>query len=139
MSDTSYKTTMDDMKNGKKTSTPSSATVNKRYSIDNYCSIWLSNTFKLQNELDSNNAHEKNHSSSSSTSSAYAASDKMTAANGLGHQLRMNKLHRRSLSENVIPFPPHTTPSDKARCHLINRRNSHLNASSGNSVLFMPA
>lgn len=32
--------------------------------------------------------------------------------------------HRRSLSENVIPFPKHTTPSDKARCHLINRQMS---------------
>lgn len=31
--------------------------------------------------------------------------------------------HRRSLSENVIMFPPHTTPSDKARCHLLNRHN----------------
>lgn len=140
MSDTSYKTTMDDMKNGKRTSTPSSTAAIKRYSIDNYCSNWLSNTFKLQNDLDSNNVHEKNHSSSSSTSSAKAASDKTTAtaANGHEHQLRLNKLHRRSLSENVIPFPPHTTPSDKARCHLINRRNSHLNASSGNSFLLCP-
>lgn len=34
--------------------------------------------------------------------------------------------HRRSLSENVIVFPPHTTPSDKARCHLLNRTNSKL-------------
>lgn len=32
--------------------------------------------------------------------------------------------HRRSLSENVIPFSVHTTPSDKARCHLINRQMS---------------
>lgn len=32
--------------------------------------------------------------------------------------------HRRSLSENVIQFPAHTTPSDKARCHLINRQMS---------------
>lgn len=30
--------------------------------------------------------------------------------------------HRRSLSENVIQFPVHTTPSDKARCHQINRQ-----------------
>lgn len=30
--------------------------------------------------------------------------------------------HRRSLSENVLPFPLHATPSDKARCHLINRQ-----------------
>lgn len=32
--------------------------------------------------------------------------------------------HRRSLSENVIMFPPHTTPSDKARCHMLNRQSS---------------
>lgn len=31
--------------------------------------------------------------------------------------------HRRSLSENVI-FPQHTTPSDKARCHIMNRTNN---------------
>lgn len=29
--------------------------------------------------------------------------------------------HRRSLSENVIVFPPHTTPSDKARIHMHQR------------------
>ncbi|XP_055621808.1 probable serine/threonine-protein kinase DDB_G0278901 [Toxorhynchites rutilus septentrionalis] len=29
--------------------------------------------------------------------------------------------HRRSLSENVIVFPPHTTPSDKARYHMYQR------------------
>jgi hypothetical protein len=34
--------------------------------------------------------------------------------------------HRRSLSENIIQFPPHTTPSDKARCHMLNRTNSKL-------------
>jgi hypothetical protein len=32
--------------------------------------------------------------------------------------------HRRSLSENIIQFPLHTTPSDKARCHMLNRTNS---------------
>lgn len=32
--------------------------------------------------------------------------------------------HRRSLSENIIHFPQHTTPSDKARCHHMNRPNS---------------
>ncbi|XP_059610847.1 uncharacterized protein LOC132257826 [Phlebotomus argentipes] len=30
--------------------------------------------------------------------------------------------HRRSMSENVIVFPQHTTPSDKARCHMLNRQ-----------------
>lgn len=34
--------------------------------------------------------------------------------------------HRRSMSENVILFPPHTTPSDKARCHMLNRQGSKL-------------
>lgn len=32
--------------------------------------------------------------------------------------------HRRSLSENIISFPSHTTPSDKARCHPLNRNAS---------------
>lgn len=39
--------------------------------------------------------------------------------NANGHT---NVQHRRSLSENVI-FPSHTTPSDKARCHIMNRSN----------------
>lgn len=34
--------------------------------------------------------------------------------------------HRRSLSENVIVFPPHTTPSDKARYHMYQRASSKL-------------
>lgn len=34
--------------------------------------------------------------------------------------------HRRSLSEDVIMFPPHTTPSDKARCHMLVRTGSRL-------------
>lgn len=32
--------------------------------------------------------------------------------------------HRRSLSENIITFPLHTKPSDKARCHQMQRQNS---------------
>lgn len=33
-------------------------------------------------------------------------------------------LHRRSLSENIIHFPLHTSPSDKARCHQMQRQRS---------------
>lgn len=33
-------------------------------------------------------------------------------------------LHRRSLSENIIHFPMHTSPSDKARCHQMSRQRS---------------
>ncbi|XP_036672557.3 uncharacterized protein cdi isoform X1 [Drosophila suzukii] len=33
-------------------------------------------------------------------------------------------LHRRSLSENIIHFPMHTSPSDKARCHQMQRQRS---------------
>lgn len=43
----------------------------------------------------------------------------MQTKNANGHT---NVQHRRSLSENVI-FPSHTTPSDKARCHIMNRSN----------------
>ncbi|XP_050316738.1 uncharacterized protein LOC126750937 [Bactrocera neohumeralis] len=32
--------------------------------------------------------------------------------------------HRRSYSENIIHFPLHTTPSDKARCHQMQRQRS---------------
>lgn len=76
-------------------------------------------------ESESNSVNNKIHS--------FIEKDK--SSNGHENHLRAfeeNKLqHRRSLSENIIPFPPHTTPSDKARCHLLNRRNSQLNASSG--------
>ncbi|XP_075148300.1 serine/threonine kinase [Haematobia irritans] len=39
-------------------------------------------------------------------------------------ELLMQQQHRRSLSENIIHFPLHTTPSDKARCHQMNRQRS---------------
>lgn len=125
---------MDDMKNGKKSS--SQVTASKRYSIDNYCSNWLSNACKPTHlEAETNTVIEKNQSFP--TEIDKAINDK--PSNGHEQHLRVletNKLlHRRSLSENIIPFPPHTTPSDKARCHLINRRNSQLNASSGKNPL----
>lgn len=41
-------------------------------------------------------------------------------------KLNSSLQHRRSMSENVILFPPHTTPSDKARCHMLNRQGSKL-------------
>lgn len=41
--------------------------------------------------------------------------------------------HRRSLSEDVIVFPPHTTPSDKARCHMLVRTNSRTIAEEPNT------
>lgn len=80
----------------------------KRYSIDHYCSSWL-------------------------TSSAKTARDsetiEHTAEIRKNGQANKHRHHRRSLSENIIPFPEHTTPSDKARCHLINRPKSGHNAS----------
>uniref|UniRef100_A0A1A9X1A4 dual-specificity kinase n=1 Tax=Glossina brevipalpis TaxID=37001 RepID=A0A1A9X1A4_9MUSC len=39
-------------------------------------------------------------------------------------ELLMQQHHRRSLSENIIHFPLHTTPSDKARCHQMQRQRS---------------
>lgn len=127
---TTFKVTMDDTKNGKKSTIQ--ATNNKRYSIDNYCSNWLSNACKPSyTDTESNSVNEK--------SNSFIANEKV--ANGHEQHLRVydaKKLqHRRSLSENIIPFPPHTTPSDKARCHLINRRNSHLNASSGKEIIYL--
>lgn len=150
VSDTSYKNcgTTDELKNGKKSlsSVGNSQTIaNKRYSIDNYCSNWLSNACKsttAHNEPDiiHNNVSEKIETSTLAVAATtVTAAEKKSAANG--HELKQmrileaNKLlHRRSLSENIIPFPPHTTPSDKARCHLINRRNSQLNTSSGKFI-----
>ena len=39
-------------------------------------------------------------------------------------ELLVQQQHRRSLSENIIHFPLHTTPSDKARCHQMQRQRS---------------
>lgn len=140
VSDTSYKNcgTSDDMKNGKKSLSNvanSQAIANKRYSIDNYCSNWLSKstTHNEPNIIVHNNVSEKIETSTLGVAAAVTVANQ---TNGHEQQqmriLEANKLlHRRSLSENIIPFPPHTTPSDKARCHLINRRNSQLNTSSG--------
>lgn len=116
-----------DAKNGKKPST-NATTTNKRYSIDNQCSNWLQIAACKSPHTDSysNSVNEKIHSFIGKEKAANDHEQHQT------HNFEENKLqHRRSLSENIIPFPPHTTPSDKARCHLLNRRNSQLNASSG--------
>lgn len=56
-------------------------------------------------------------------------------------------LHRRSLSENIIHFPLHTSPSDKARCHQMQRQRSsthsptpprQLNGGSQTAVVLLP-
>uniref|UniRef100_A0A182W0I1 dual-specificity kinase n=1 Tax=Anopheles minimus TaxID=112268 RepID=A0A182W0I1_9DIPT len=47
-----------------------------------------------------------------------------TTPSGSGEYSQNPLHHRRSLSENVIVFPPHTTPSDKARYHMYQRGNS---------------
>uniref|UniRef100_A0A182PNP5 dual-specificity kinase n=1 Tax=Anopheles epiroticus TaxID=199890 RepID=A0A182PNP5_9DIPT len=47
-----------------------------------------------------------------------------TTPSGSGEYAQNPLHHRRSLSENVIVFPPHTTPSDKARYHMYQRGNS---------------
>lgn len=51
---------------------------------------------------------------------------KLRSANTINRDCSLNSAsalqHRRSLSENVIQFPVHTTPSDKARCHQIHRQ-----------------
>lgn len=46
--------------------------------------------------------------------------------NGSALDASLDLKHRRSLSEDVFMFPPHTTPSDKARCHMLVRTNSRL-------------
>lgn len=44
----------------------------------------------------------------------------------LSHCLYCSVIHRRSLSEDVgsLVFSPHTAPSDKARCHMLQRQQS---------------
>lgn len=101
----------------------------KRLSVDNYCSNWLSSTYSKTNESDNNiGLIETNYSYGQCNNSSNSK-----AKNGHDNQFRgfqASKMHRRSLSENIIPFPPHTAPCDKARHHLINRKNSHFNTSS---------
>ncbi|XP_052899962.1 uncharacterized protein LOC128306470 [Anopheles moucheti] len=53
-----------------------------------------------------------------------AGSSSSTTPSGSGEYSQNPLHHRRSLSENVIVFPPHTTPSDKARYHMYQRGNS---------------
>lgn len=43
-------------------------------------------------------------------------------------KLEAELAHRRSLSENIITFPLHTKPSDKARCHQMQRQKSTIPA-----------
>lgn len=81
----------------------------KRYSIDHYCSSWLTSSAKTSRDSDTNE---------------HNGADLRKNGQALKH-----RHHRRSLSENIIPFPAHTTPSDKARCHLINRSKTGNNAS----------
>lgn len=84
----------------------------------------------------------ENSSSSSNSKSTFVNKRKSVDSNLIRQQkngestecLRLNGLalddsglkHRRSLSEDVIMFPPHTTPSDKARCHMLVRTGSRL-------------
>nr|XP_040229879.2 uncharacterized protein LOC120953736 [Anopheles coluzzii]XP_040229880.2 uncharacterized protein LOC120953736 [Anopheles coluzzii]XP_049463632.1 uncharacterized protein LOC120953736 [Anopheles coluzzii] len=53
-----------------------------------------------------------------------AGSSTTTTPSSSGEYSQNPLHHRRSLSENVIVFPPHTTPSDKARYHMYQRGNS---------------
>uniref|UniRef100_A0A182JSQ8 dual-specificity kinase n=1 Tax=Anopheles christyi TaxID=43041 RepID=A0A182JSQ8_9DIPT len=72
-----------------------------------------------------------NGSTSSSSEPVPAVSENVSAGSSTSStpsssgEYSQNPLHhRRSLSENVIVFPPHTTPSDKARYHMYQRGNS---------------
>lgn len=65
---------------------------------------------------------------SPTSETAQAGKENLSRENSLnGDRDGDNPLHhRRSLSENVIVFPPHTTPSDKARYHMYQRTGSKL-------------
>ncbi|XP_050068215.1 uncharacterized protein LOC126556772 [Anopheles maculipalpis] len=57
-------------------------------------------------------------------SSTGSSGSNTSTPSGSGEYSQNPLHHRRSLSENVIVFPPHTTPSDKARYHMYQRGNS---------------
>lgn len=90
--------------------------LNKRNSIDSTLGYQMLGGIDLR----------KTFNQSISESPAMALNGKLKQDLDLQNEFILN--HRRSLSENVITFPPHTTPSDKARCHQLNRTNSRLNA-----------
>lgn len=83
-----------------------------------------SNTATKRNSMDANFTTTPH----SSESSEEDGDESIRLRNGItGRRSFTNVIplqHRRSLSENVILFPPHTTPSDKARCHMLNRQGS---------------
>jgi len=118
---------VEDSRNGKRSAAVSS---NKRYSIDNYCVNWLNTSCGSPVYIGTEQtptAHETNNLPSPQN---IDKTQDNSHENVMNARQTNNLHHRRSLSENIIPFPPHTAPSDKARCHLINRRNSQLISSS---------
>lgn len=118
-----YKFHADDAKVSKKV-------VSKRYSVDNYCSNWLRNSVCNSTDVCDGDAAAAATTPSFESTYPFESSDRARNRPLEANHSVLNKLqHRRSLSENIIPFPPHTSPSDKARCHLINRKSSQLNAS----------
>uniref|UniRef100_A0A182J506 dual-specificity kinase n=1 Tax=Anopheles atroparvus TaxID=41427 RepID=A0A182J506_ANOAO len=104
-----------------------------RLSVANGTSIPLTNGSTTTNGLNGVTPVTSNTINSTSSSSepvpaacenSSPSSSTSTTPSGSGEYSQNPLHHRRSLSENVIVFPPHTTPSDKARYHMYQRGNS---------------
>lgn len=82
---------------------------NKRFSIDATCTETNNLQYQLNDDLVVDNQFDLDINTIVENTSRFQTD--------LQH-------HKRSFSENIINFPSHTTPSDKARCHQISRPNS---------------
>lgn len=78
--------------------------------------------------IDSNGANGMSPPATSSNESSSQGYDEFetrilkTRVRRATKKLEAELQHRRSMSENIIHFPLHTTPSDKARCHQMQRQ-----------------
>ncbi|XP_062536160.1 uncharacterized protein LOC134205173 [Armigeres subalbatus] len=118
--------------------TPSLVTSSPVHSISNNCNTngtnsnssigSMSTTSITKNVIGKRNSIDVTNISPTSEAAKEVGKENLSRENSLnGDRDGDNPLHhRRSLSENVIVFPPHTTPSDKARYHMYQRASSKL-------------
>lgn len=98
-----------------------SNTATKRYSVD---SATNSNPNKVTTTNSSSGSSIFKQNSDLNSLDEFEHKVVKTRMKRASKKLEAELQHRRSLSENIITFPLHTKPSDKARCHQMQRQNS---------------
>lgn len=93
----------------------------KRYSMDSAANSNPNKMTTVNSSLGSNNFKEN---SDLHSLDEFETKGVKTRLKKSAKKLEAELQHRRSLSENIITFPLHTKPSDKARCHQMQRQNS---------------